>query len=246
MAMTEDEWRQYKTPELILRSIRTSTSRRKLRLFACNACRVVWHLLTHPFHNAVEVAERFADGLSTREELAAARSLAERAASNCLSGRFRRPNLGQVCVGHAASSVLDATSEDHEPYDIAMNASKGAAWAQSHKEGGLAQLRWAYHQRGAGEAAFEAQAEMLKDMFRNPLYPPLGASPYLSETVLELARLAYRDRPSSGRLDPVHLGILGDALEETGYPNPELLAHLRKPEPHVRGCWALDFILGMS
>ncbi len=26
-------------------------------------------------------------------------------------------------------------------------------------------------------------------------------------------------------------------------PNP-LLAHLRSPGPHVRGCWALDLILG--
>jgi hypothetical protein len=38
--------------------------------------------------------------------------------------------------------------------------------------------------------------------------------------------------------------ILGDALEEAGCTDADILAHLRSPGPHVRGCWILDLILG--
>ena len=39
--------------------------------------------------------------------------------------------------------------------------------------------------------------------------------------------------------------ILADALQDAGCDNPDLLAHLRDPNAtHVRGCWALDLILG--
>lgn len=65
-----------------------------------------------------------------------------------------------------------------------------------------------------------------------------------------------------GSLDPVRLAILADALEEAGCPAWEryqddaggplpdfirphpLLAHLRSPGPHVRGCFVLGLILG--
>ena len=37
---------------------------------------------------------------------------------------------------------------------------------------------------------------------------------------------------------------LADALHEAGCVNEELLAHLRGPGPHVRGCWVIDLVLG--
>ena len=40
--------------------------------------------------------------------------------------------------------------------------------------------------------------------------------------------------------------LLTDALEEAGCDDADLLEHLRGPEPHARGCWALDLILGKS
>lgn len=37
-----------------------------------------------------------------------------------------------------------------------------------------------------------------------------------------------------------HLGILADALEDAGCTDEVLLAHLRRPGPHVCGCWAIE------
>ena len=60
-----------------------------------------------------------------------------------------------------------------------------------------------------------------------------------------LARPAYEDRLlPSGHLDPVRLAVLADALEEAGCTDESILTHLRSAGPHVRGCWALDLVLG--
>jgi hypothetical protein len=63
-------------------------------------------------------------------------------------------------------------------------------------------------------------------------------------TIVSLAQAAYDARdPANGHISRTRLGVLSDALEESGYGNDELLQHLRSPGPHVRGCWALDLVL---
>jgi hypothetical protein len=42
------------------------------------------------------------------------------------------------------------------------------------------------------------------------------------------------------------LPILADALEDAGCDSAKVLAHLRGEGPHVRGCWAVDLILGKT
>jgi hypothetical protein len=39
---------------------------------------------------------------------------------------------------------------------------------------------------------------------------------------------------------------LADALLDAGCADEEMVGHLREPGPHVRGCWAVDVILGKS
>jgi hypothetical protein len=69
--------------------------------------------------------------------------------------------------------------------------------------------------------------------------------------VLSLAYAAYEERiaqdpsrPGWLVLDRERLLVLADALEEAGADEPEILEHLRGPAEHVRGCFALDAILG--
>lgn len=42
------------------------------------------------------------------------------------------------------------------------------------------------------------------------------------------------------------VAIVADALEEAGCANIDMLAHLRGPGPHVRGCWVLDLLLNKA
>ncbi len=56
--------------------------------------------------------------------------------------------------------------------------------------------------------------------------------------VVRLAQTIYADRTFD------RLPILADALEDAGCDNADILAHCRSPEPHVRGCWVVDLLLG--
>jgi hypothetical protein len=58
--------------------------------------------------------------------------------------------------------------------------------------------------------------------------------------VRQLADAIYEDR------DFDSLPVLADALKDAGCSDAELLGHLRSPGPHVRGCWAVDLVLGKS
>ena len=54
-------------------------------------------------------------------------------------------------------------------------------------------------------------------------------------------RIAH-DIYDAGRFE--ELPVLADALEDAGCADADLLGHLRSPGPHVRGCWAVDLVLG--
>jgi Imm-5 like putative immunity protein len=77
--MTESEWNSCQDPQTMLDFLRTTgrASERKLRLFACTCARRVWHLLEDErSRRAVAVAESYAAGETTLDEVKAAGELA--------------------------------------------------------------------------------------------------------------------------------------------------------------------------
>src|SRR5206468_3802268 len=97
----------------------------------------------------------------------------------------------------------------------------------------------------AGEEELAAQAELLQDVFGNPFRTVAVDPAWRTPSVLALAQATYHERSlPAGTLDPDRLAVLADALEDAGCDNADILAHLRSPGLHVRGCWALDLILG--
>jgi hypothetical protein len=89
------------------------------------------------------------------------------------------------------------------------------------------------------------QAILVRDIFGNPFRPVSMVAGWLIPTVQALGQAAYDNRIlPAGTLKPDRLAVLADALEDVGCDNAILLTHLREPGPHVRGCWAVDLILG--
>jgi hypothetical protein len=222
--MTEAQWNQSTEPQLILKALRESgrASERKFRLFACACVRRVWPLLSdEQFRKAVEVAERFADGVADADELAAAEAPARLAGAALYPDRVveRRPAYRAAAAAWAAAAPVP---------DRVNRACIYAAIAVPDRQ---------------GEAA--AQAALLRCiggpiLFRKlpPVAPAVLA--WNGGKVGRLAAGVYEARDfSQGRL-----GVLADAAEEAGLDEAEFLGHLRGPGPHSRGCWAVDLLLG--
>ncbi|MBL8793270.1 MAG: hypothetical protein JNM56_05145 [Planctomycetia bacterium] len=78
----------------------------------------------------------------------------------------------------------------------------------------------------------------LRDVFGNPFQPMTVDPAWRTSTVSSLAQAIYHERAFD------RLPILGDALEDTGCDNADILNHCRQPGDHVRGCWCVDLLLG--
>lgn len=102
----------------------------------------------------------------------------------------------------------------------------------------IAQLEWnTRYENPVSPEAGAPVAHLVRDIFGNPFREPLLQRSGLSLLIRTMARTIYTEQTFAD------LPILADALEEAGCASDDVLAHLREPGPHVRGCWALDLIL---
>jgi hypothetical protein len=84
-----------------------------------------------------------------------------------------------------------------------------------------------------------AQAGLVRDIFGPQSFRQIAVDPiWLTPGVVELAQTIYNDRAFE------RMPELADALHEGGCADEEMLGRCRGPGPHVRGCWALDMVLG--
>jgi len=105
---------------------------------------------------------------------------------------------------------------------------------------------WARRDRAVAAAAERAaQAAALRDILGNPFRAVALDRAWLTPQVVALAQAAYDQRTlPAGTLDSARFAVLADALDEAGCTKADVLDHLRGSGPHVRGCWALDLLLG--
>jgi hypothetical protein len=234
--MTEQEWLEWCDPGMMLRHLlRGRAGERKLRLFAVACCRRVWHLLREQSsRRAVELAESYADGLASEEELVQAAQNARSIAMMLHSMADDLWSSGLLTAAYAADAAMWAATCPMEQADYARQAARSAGGEPF---------------RGSPEP--ELQCGLLRDIFANPFRSPLAVSDSVlfwnDGCVVKLAQSAYDARlQPSGCLNHNRLAFLADALEEAGCTNSDILAHLRGPGPHVRGCWTVDLLLGKS
>ncbi len=85
-----------------------------------------------------------------------------------------------------------------------------------------------------------AQCDLIRDIFGNP-FRPISFDPFWrTETAVLMARGMYESRDFSA------MPILADALQDAGCDD-DILGHCRdETQPHVRGCWLVDLVLGQE
>jgi hypothetical protein len=260
-ALGEAQWQSAGSTYALLRQLtqhhraaRTSAGRRRLRLFACSCCRRFWHLFTDPrARRAVEVAERFADGRASPDELAAAGQSAGDAERSAMD-RIRELTGGRGWSGPLPAD-LETAHYDRATAAAAVAASATAGLAKAAEAAalqcvmaaGVGRERWE-DGRPVQHAVEAMQCDLLREMFGNPFHPASLAPAVLTwndATVVRLAQAAYDERQMpEGTLDNGRLLVLADALEEAGCRSEDILDHFRGPGPHVRGCWVVDLLLG--
>jgi hypothetical protein len=148
-----------------------------------------------------------------------------------------------AAVGSAARAAVYAERQPSRPHQEADQAAATASAAEQRD-----------------------QAALLLDLFGDHLGPITDQGRWLSyadgslrwsllpsrrDTRIDPTWLRWADGAVLGLAQAVYeeqaferLPILADALEEAGCDDAGLLAHLRSPGVHARGCWAVDALLG--
>ncbi len=239
-SMNEEEWLSSSDPMLMLTFLPYAGLDRKFRLFACGCARRVWHLCNHELpRQLLELGERFADGLGSRDELLVLIKEAYK-----LVEEQHKSGPAANCNAAAAMAAAGVVSQDSlrefEAQACAKTAGTAAVWALACAAKAGIQTQEGnerYKQAEAAERA--AQAELLRDVFGNVFRPePAMDATWLIPSPLSLAQEVY------GKKCFEQLPALASLLEDGGCKNVGLLRHLRQAGSHVRGCWALDCVLG--
>ena len=241
--MTEADWLSCHNPQKMLEFVRGQVSQRKLRLFAVACCRRHWDKLTEQgSRDAVELAERYADGSVPKEELVSAWLIAEEV-------RQRRweawssssdPTSAQEIAAHFADAAADAAAQPVHAEDAFADAAVGVAAIYCHAPSITAEWREAMARE------WSAQCRLLRDLlgplpFRDVRVPASVLS-WNDGCVVKLTTAIYEGR----EFTPERMGVLADALEDAGLKDEEVLRHCRQEGVHVRGCWVVDLLLGKS
>jgi hypothetical protein len=139
-----------------------------------------------------------------------------------------------------AGSLADARKEAWNCSSSNIPHPPTAAWQAArpvYDEDGVVGMNFAWIWNVCPDLA----PRLLRDIVGNPFRTVSRDPDWLRwnrGTVPKLAGAIYEDRAWE------RLPILGDALEDAGCTDAVLLAHCHGPDPHTRGCFMLDLLLG--
>ncbi len=206
--------------------------------------RQAWHLLSDErSRGAVEVAERYADGAADLAALGAAQAAAADqggawatctpTAPRCRCGAEMVLRQGPRDLFFGCATYPRCRGVRLSLYTAAGAAARAAASAV----GPSGSAGW----RAAHDAEPGQQCRLLRDLFGPLPFRAVRIDPawlvWNGGTVKRFAEGVYGERAFD------RLPVLGDALEEAGCTDADILGHLSGLGPHVRGCWAVDLLL---
>jgi hypothetical protein len=232
LTQPEERWRRSHNPHTLLRLVeeRVSGGKRKFRLLAAAFCRRAWGRFFAEHRHALEVIERYVEGQAKYTEM-------------------RLAVAGMRMEGYRMQPLLvEAARRDGANAGAVLFTLLGSWWGSTERDIDEAKhspsrSRWLDESVWVSECA--RMCQIVRECFADVFDRVKLDRSWLTTTVRELAESAYHNRdPDEGTLEPVRLAVLADALQDAGCDSSTLLDHLRGPGPHVRGCWALDLVLG--
>ncbi len=230
--MTRAEWLACDNLlELLSTARQMRAGKRPLLLFGCGCCRLAWDALTDErSRSAIDATELWAGGFisSRRRAVAAKAADAARIEAAAAWERSRQDrSSSERMKAHAVSLAAH----------VAFHVSKSGYY-----DGFIGQVRsamgfWAMSTRPDETRERERFCGILQDVF-NPWRQQPAPGEWLTTTAVAIARQIYAARDFS------LLPVLADALMDAGCEDADVLAHCNSTEPHVRGCWVVDLVLG--
>jgi hypothetical protein len=216
--MTEAEWLSSTRPRAMLGYLIDGAMRARYadgtyRLLACAAAR--------------RIDPAALDRRSLRAVEVAERFARREATSSQLAQARRNAHEAAASAPHAAA--LEDRAGALCAVAVAGESGASGAWE-------VAQL--SQHLRGLGHG--DRLPDLLREIFGNPFHTPMLPEHWRDfdgGTILRLARHARED----GAFD--EMPVLGDALEEAGCTDVQILEHCRSERPHAAGCWVLELLL---
>jgi hypothetical protein len=221
----------------MLDQFRNKAELRKFQLFACACCRQITALCESRAKEfmedsqivyALEFIETAIDDHRVLSHLARVRGNARKAA------RERRGRIVNevFAAGQTVDFAIDTLefATNSAVHNLACNTARYAVYTQSIVPAGDPDLR------RASQAKMK-QVHLVRDIFGNPFRPVTLDHAWLTGDVFAIAEAIYADRAFD------RMPILGDALEDAGCANADILDHCRLPGEHVRGCWVVDLLL---
>jgi hypothetical protein len=212
--MNEAEWLACTDPRVMLDYLRGKASERKLRLFA-KAC--------------------FGRLVSLLPDLRQRRAIEvlERVAEGTLTPLECRGVTAEVRQAIPLDDWVAGQPPTDSPHYVALMlyrefCSSSIAIHAVSASAGLAD----------GVSEQHEQVQLMRCIIGNPFRPVAFDSSWRTPQAVALAQQIHDNRAFES------LPTLADALQEAGCDNADILAHCRSAGPHVRGCWAVDLILG--
>jgi hypothetical protein len=191
---------------------------------------------------------RATDGTDKQRRLWWAVEAAERGAED---GEWAEVDRLRRAASAACGKVRQASAAHYWALAARFLTEPGAGWpievpdflvravAATAEPGGVLRDRALSAPAEPTQALRRSYADILRDIFGNPFRPVVFDPAWRTSAAVALAGAMYESRNFG------NMPILGDALDDAGCDNADVLAHCRdEKQVHVRGCWVVDLVLG--
>ncbi len=224
--MSESAWLASSDPQEMLELLDGRASDRKLRLFAVACCRLFSEFLVmEESRRALGLAEEFADNRAGMESLQSAFAEARE-----IPGKLAtKGNYIQSAAAAAASAEADAWQAASRAAYLIYDAAKPLV--AKTPDGKVVE---------AYPVIRDCEVAILRDIFGNPFRQVTLEADWGNAGVLYECERVYEENLFQD------LHFLGKQLEGAGLADEDILQHCCSGVTHVKGCWAVDLLLGKA